>query len=178
MTPKRFTRQDWLMLGLKVLRQEGPGGLTVEEICNHAQKTRGSFYFHFENVEAFHVALVTVWKAEFTDKLAMTTPKRTGSNDLLNQLAVRVDPRLETGIRQLALLHPSVRETVQAADEARVTWLSRLYEESGAYTRSEAQDLARLEYAAFIGFRLLEPELTDARSKELYDAFLRFTDRY
>ena len=51
--PSRFSRTDWLALGLAALAEDGPLGLTIAALCRRAGKTKGSFYAHFPAIEAY-----------------------------------------------------------------------------------------------------------------------------
>lgn len=174
---KRFSKQDWIDLGTRALRSEGPEALTVERLCELAEKTRGSFYFHFETTESFLNAIAEDWHKTFTEAVIGRNLPQSDRLDLLNQLATRLDLDLETGMRQLAMQSLPVLEIVGKADRERTDWLAGLYEASGNYQAEEAQALAKIEYAAFTGFKLIEPDLQPGEAKKLYDAFLRFTDR-
>lgn len=177
MPANRFTRDHWLDFGLDALKKGGPPALTIDALCEASGKTRGSFYFHFDNMEAFHLALAETWYDRFTAGITGPAPPRTGRQDLLTLLAARLDPALETGIRQLAAGEPQVQAVVTQADRERVAWLESLYRLSGHYTQADAAKLARIEYAALTGFRLIEPAMTDRDARELYEAFVRFTGR-
>ena len=178
MLPSRFTRNDWLDLGITLLKQYGADALVVENLCESAGKTRGSFYFHFQNIEDYLSALAELWLNEFTTKITARgeTPPP-GRTDLLNQLAARLDLDLESGIRQLAMRNTNVAEIVTSADQSRVAWLSRLYGNCGEYNDNQAAALARIEYAAFTGFSLIDPDLSPAGARSLYEHFLELTNR-
>lgn len=177
MAAKRFSRNDWLQLGLSRLARGGPSALTIEELCAQANKTRGSFYFHFENVEAFLVELAEHWQESYTQALIEGAIPTTDRNDKLNLLVGRLDLALESGIRQLAVVNNAVGEIVREADSQRVDWLGSLYAQGKSWDPQEAKNLAKIEYAAFTGFRLIDPDLSPADARKLYEAFLKFTAR-
>lgn len=177
MKQPRFSREDWIALGFEALRKDGIAALTIEALCKRARKTRGSFYFHFESTDRFLLALATSWKETFTDQITSHTPKTPGRIDLLNQLAGRLDPALETGIRQLAVINADVAAIVTRADNERVVWLGRLYDATSRYRPGDAHRLAEIEYAAFIGFRLIRPDMNATEARSFYAAFLEFTGR-
>lgn len=175
--PKRFTKQNWIDLGLEVLGRDGPDALTVEELCNAAGKTRGSFYFHFETIEAYLIALTEAWHNEYTVAITELPLSSSDRLDLLNLLVARLNLPLESGIRQLAQRQQVVQDSVVNSDETRINWLSGLYYSTGQYSAEEADSLARIEYAAFTGFKLIAPDMKPAEARDLYNAFLKFTDR-
>lgn len=177
MPSKRFTRTHWITLGLEQLKTNGPAALTIDALCEAADKTRGSFYFHFETVESFLQALAEHWTEIFTTKLLEDGRPPSPRKDCLNLLAARVDLALETGIRRLAQNNDAVAQHVNTADNERINWLASLYAESGEYAPETADHLARIEYAAFTGFRLVDPAMEPAKARALYDTFLTLTGR-
>ena len=54
----RLSAEDWLEVGYTVLAQEGVRALKVERLCQQAGVTRGSFYWHFEDIDNYRAALV------------------------------------------------------------------------------------------------------------------------
>ena len=174
---KRYSNYDWILKGFDVLKRQGPSSLTIDTLCQTANKTRGSFYFHFESMDAYFEGLANNWLEEFTTPIIATTPTTHGRLDLLNLLAIRLDLELESGVRRLSEKQDIIRPIVHKADHLRIEWLAQLYAAAGTYSQDQAKDLAEIEYAAFVGFRLINPDLTASRSRELYDAFLSFTER-
>jgi AcrR family transcriptional regulator len=53
--------EDWLQAGYTVLAEQGVRALKVERLCQHLGVTRGSFYWHFENMDGYRAALVESW---------------------------------------------------------------------------------------------------------------------
>jgi len=177
MKSKRFDENNWITLGLERLSQDSVENLTIDKLCNFAGKTKGSFYFHFKNIDEYLEALVKFWFKEFTHKVTSRPSPQTDRLDLLNQLAARIDLNLETGIRSLALKNNKIRKIVTKADNARLKWLTGLYMNSGHYDADTAKALASIEIAAFTGFRLINPEMKPIEARELYQNFLKLTGR-
>lgn len=178
--PRRFSRSDWLDLGLEALAEAGPPGLTVEALCERARKTRGSFYSHFDGTEDFLSALAGHWRAAFTEALieAANAQARPGARlDHLNRLAVRLDPSIEQGMRKLAASDAGVAQVCRDADARRMDYLAQLYEASGKYDAAQARALAQIEYAAFVGFQQIAPDASPADLRQLYQDFLQLTGR-
>jgi AcrR family transcriptional regulator len=59
------TRETWLTAALEQLREHGSGGLAIDKIARRLGVTRGSFYHHFDNLEAFIEELPTHWMYRF-----------------------------------------------------------------------------------------------------------------
>ncbi len=176
----RFSREDWLTLGLATVGSAPQVRLTIDFLCEEARKTKGSFYFHFTNMESFVTALAKHWFETFTLELIRQSEQRPTPKerlDLLNNLAVRLDPQIEQGMRLLAAREASVRDICSRVDETRLAYLTKLYTESGRYSKEEAKALATIEYAAMVGYQQTNPNATPKETAAMYQAFLRLTGR-
>ena len=173
----RFTKSDWLTLGLEVLSQQGSEALTLERLCESAAKTKGSFYFHFNTIDAYLVEMIEQWLETYTTQIITRHSIKTQRLDLLNQLVTQLDLDLETGIRNLACRNKTIQELVTHADQMRLEWLAELYVNSGNYDKQQANALAAIEIAAFTGFRLNKPDMQAQEARLLYDRFLKLTNR-
>ena len=68
---KRLTKSDWLMTGFDAVAETGPDALKAEPLARRLGTTKGSFYWHFADVPAFHAALLAAWEVQATaDMLA------------------------------------------------------------------------------------------------------------
>jgi AcrR family transcriptional regulator len=177
---RRFQHNDWLDLGLTSISDEPITRLTVDLLCHKASKTKGSFYFHFKNIDAYFVALAEHWYEQFTIKLIRhsqqkSTPK--SRMDLLNVLAIQLDPRIELGMRALSVRVPAISEICQKADEKRLNYLSQLYQSTGHFNGDDANALATFEYAAMVGYQQIKPEATPKETAAMYQVFLNLTGR-
>ncbi len=170
---KKFTEQDWLVLGLKMLGKFGPDGLTIERLCTSAKRTKGSFYHHFKDHDAFLSALMLHWRAAHTDELInATSGKKTAAAEqliVLNDLAAALDPAVEIGVRRLAATSSTAAKIVAAADQARVAHLAKLHAVRTGMSRAEARQIGEIEYACFIGAMLVWPR----RSRQDFARFGR-----
>src|SRR5262249_53963495 len=59
--PTPLSVQDWLQAGYTLLAEQGARALKVERLCQQAGVTRGSFYWHFEDMDSYRAALVESW---------------------------------------------------------------------------------------------------------------------
>lgn len=176
-TTKRFDKNSWLVLGLEHLSHQSSEQITIDELCKSAGKTKGSFYFHFKNIDEYLEGLAQYWFKEFTEKIIQKPMQKPQRLDLLNQLAARLDLDLEVGIRNLALKNENVQKTVHKADQSRIQWLSALYKNSGYYDEEQSTALAAIEIATFTGFKLINPDMKPAEARNLYENFLKLTNR-
>lgn len=56
---KAATREALIQAGLDLFERHGTEGPSLDAICEHAGRTRGAFYVHFADREAFMVAVMS-----------------------------------------------------------------------------------------------------------------------
>lgn len=148
----------------------------MEPICKAAGLTRGSFYHHFDDHESFLTGLARRWlKAQTEDLAAAVDPKVPASdqNAALTEAAIAIDYKLELGIRELGRRLPAAGEIIRQADAMRLAIVSQLYQARYGLDATVADQFAYIEYAAFSGIILLEPDIPADRRKALADLFER-----
>lgn len=166
----RFSRDDWLVLGLAQLSAHGPEGLRIDQLCAAAARTRGSFYHHFNDLEAFITALLDHWREWNTDgviEMVELEAEISGKRGRLNALAAGLDQQMEVAIRRFAATNANAAIAVAEVDETRIAYLARMNKEERGTGDDCARMLAEIEYAAFIGFQHLFPDADEARLIEI-----------
>jgi len=161
----RYRKEDWLLLGARLLGEEGPPALTVERLTAAAGRTRGSFYHHFVDRDAFVRALMERWReqaieAEGKRYAENATPE--AWRKLMRERPFEIDFRFEREIRRLAASEPIVREILKEVDRARVEGLACLI----GQIRSEVEDpqsFAFVQYCALVGAQWLFDDPNDPR---------------
>ena len=153
----RLGRCDWLDLGLAALSEHGPRGLTLETLCARAGRTRGSFYHHFADMEAFKAAVLDRWverdARQIVAEVERSGPDVAARRARLDTLAMSVDHHLEVAVRRWAGSDAPAAAAVRRIDRERIAYLGDLYAQEGA---GDAHDRATIEYAAFIGLQHLD----------------------
>ncbi len=178
--PRRFRLGEWLALGLTALAEQGPSGLTIEALCRRAGKTKGSFYAHFPAIEAYLAALAGHWRETHTLRLMQEVDTGGPAQErliALDRMALALDVRIEQGMRRLAQLDPGVAVTCAEVDRERIAYLETLHGESGRLAPEEALALARIEYAAYIGFQQLDLGLSPQELHDCYGILMRLLHR-
>ncbi|QDG75241.1 TetR/AcrR family transcriptional regulator [Labrenzia sp. PHM005] len=158
---KRFGKDDWITLGFRQLIKDGINGLTLDALCRTAGRTKGSFYHHFKDHNAYLVDLVEAWKQQNTLDVAaetMADDPATQAQTLAN-LATHLDHDLERAMRQFAQVHETARLVVRQVDQIRTSFIFGLYRAQGL-DKEAAADIAKIEYAAFVGAQIVWPEMT------------------
>jgi len=171
----RFSKLDWIRHGLEQLASDGHEAVKLEAICTSAGLTRGSFYHHFEDHESFLINLATHWFDAQTAEVAAAVEPDASPEDqsaALTEAAITIDYRLELGIRELGRRLPEVDKTIRQADALRLEVVSALYQRRFGLDPKTADDFAYIEYAAFSGIILLDPDIAPERQialARLYD---------
>src|SRR5256714_13364855 len=65
----QLSAQDWLDLGLKTLARSGFRALKAEPLAKAMGVSRGSFYWHFADIGAFHAAVLARWREVATEQI-------------------------------------------------------------------------------------------------------------
>ncbi|MBA3324339.1 MAG: TetR/AcrR family transcriptional regulator [Rhodobacteraceae bacterium] len=156
----------WIEAAYAILAQEGHAGLTIEQLTTRTGKTRGSFYHHFGSIDGFVSQLLVDWRERNTERIARLAerdPEPGARRTLFHREALRLDARVEIAIRNWAGTDRRVLGACSEVDRRRMDVLIRdlvaLAERNGReLPPSEAEMLARIEYAAFVGAQMLAPE--------------------
>lgn len=96
----------------------------------------------------------------------------------LNDRVLELDPVLEIRIRQLVEREPEAAEALAAVDRARLRFVAKLYREEGGAAPGLANDLAILDYSAFLGLALLRQGVKRAEGKRLSNLLERLAAAY
>ena len=169
----RFNHLDWLELGCRLLTKIDPHNLTVEALCRNAQKTKGSFYHHFEDFEQYIRELMEFWRGKYTRRIIEDVERYSSENrtNRLDEKAMEIDRKLEVAIRVYAQSNKIARRVLDQVDRERIGYIAQLYQEKNRCTSNDAQILAELEYAAFVGTMILWPDASNKKLEELNRRF-------
>lgn len=157
---ERLTREDWLEIGLLLLGTEGEKALTIECLCQVANRTKGSFYHHFKNRDEFINSLLEYWQSEYTNRIILTVEQLDNLNERrlkLDHLAASLDSQIERAIRNWSGSDERVQKALKGIDEKRINYLAKLIGELGQPDEDVALELAVVEYATFVGLQYLFP---------------------
>ncbi|CUJ83015.1 hypothetical protein PH7735_00218 [Shimia thalassica] len=148
MTATRLSPESWIQAGFDALTAQGPSALKAEALARDLQTTKGSFYWHFKDVPAFHDALLNRWEAESLDGF-QTGEENASAVQRLRSLAQHSEntSTIEPAIRAWAHGSEKVAETVARVDAKRLEELDVLLSEIGLSN----PELSRIIYAANLG---------------------------
>lgn len=149
----RLTITDWIKHGLRTLAGQGEQALKVGALAAGLDVSRGSFYWHFKDIEDYRQALLREWRERVGDRVirdidtTLTGPARLTA---LMRLGFEEDRRLDRAIRSWATTDPSAAAVVASVDLQRVAYIAKLLTESGVESR-KALPRAEFIYWAYIG---------------------------
>jgi AcrR family transcriptional regulator len=171
----QLSARDWLDQGLKTLAKDGFTALKAEPLAKAMGVSRGSFYWHFADIGAFHAAILQHWRDIAAERIIADVEASSGHDNPLMVLLRRVFGErlaLETAVRGWAATDPLARKAVQAIDRRRLGYVEKLLEASGLVP-GVAQARAQILYWTFLGFALSDNPLPRARQAAVLDELLR-----
>lgn len=157
MTSKRLSIDTWTAAGLDALATHGPGALRAEPLARAIGTTKGSFYWHFADVPAFHQAVLKRWQSNaFADVVAQLS--ETGSADArLRAFAAQICAAdVDPAVRAWAHFYSSAAEAVAQVDEQRLAHITRLLGQLGLKNPAFALSC----YATLIGGATITSDTT------------------
>jgi AcrR family transcriptional regulator len=171
----QLTAKDWLDQGLRTLARQGFTALKAEPLAKAMGVSRGSFYWHFTDVGAFHAAILDYWREIAVEGIIRDAEAASPDRNAMPALLRRVfgtKPVLESAIRTWATVDPVVRIAVRAIDRRRLDYLESLLRAAGLGP-DVARARAQILYWAFLGFASSDKPLPAARHAEVLDELVR-----
>jgi AcrR family transcriptional regulator len=171
----RLSVEDWLQAGYTLLAEQGVRALKVENLCQQAGVTRGSFYWHFEDMESYRAALVESWNSFLEqdrdlDELDALPPRER----LSAMMTTLTSPRhwmLERAMREWARTDPVAAANVRTADRRLLRSVAKAYIDYG-FSPKDAKLRAESTFAAGIGLLHLAASAPQAQQASQHERFL------
>ena len=171
----QLSAKDWLDEGLKALAKGGFTALKAEPLAKRIGVSRGSFYWHFADIRAFHAALLKHWREVAAEQVIANLEAGAAHADPVEALlrqAFGGDPGLEKAVRSWASHDPMARAAVQAIDRRRLSYVEGMLGAVGIAPEA-ARARAQILYWAFLGFALTDKPLPRAQQQAVLDEMLR-----
>lgn len=151
MNDDRLTVRDWVNAGLKALAKSGFTALKADPLSKVLGVSRGSFYWHFADVGAFHAAVLQRWREVAYENVVREVEGAAESRlTALLDRAFRADIRLEKAVRSWATTEAKASAMIEAVDARRLKYIRDLLVEAGL-TSGAASARARILYWAYLG---------------------------
>ena len=169
----QLSAQDWLDHGLKALATRGFSALKADPLAKTMGVSRGSFYWHFADLGAFHAAILKRWREIAAEQIIADV--EAGSDEPLKSLlrrsfGARLD--LERAVRNWAAFDAAAQGAIRAIDRRRIDYIEALLKKRGLEP-AMAQARAQILYWTFLGFALSGTPVPAARLQGLLDDILR-----
>ncbi|MEU5840941.1 TetR/AcrR family transcriptional regulator [Rhodococcus sp. NPDC047139] len=152
----RLSLDDWTAAGLHLLVSEGRGAVKISRLCDELGVTKGSFYWHFSDIDDLMKAIATRYTSQDNDAArGLTSLEELPVDERLARMgAMLVDERAweaEVAVREWARSDPQVAESVRALDRRIMSVVENCFLELG-FDRSESELRAGTLVYAGIGF--------------------------
>jgi len=175
----QLSAKDWLDQGLKTLAARGFTALKAEPLAKALGVSRGSFYWHFADIGAFHAAILKHWREVAAEQIIANleaAPDRHDRLPLLLRQAFGGKLALENAVRTWATVDPAARSAVRAIDRRRLSYVESMLRAAGL-SPGVARARAQIFYWAFVGFARSDKPLPQARQRAVLDELLRMASR-
>jgi AcrR family transcriptional regulator len=170
----QLSARDWLDQGLKTLARNGFTALKADPLAKAMGVSRGSFYWHFADVGAFHAALLKHWHEVAAEQIIAeveAAPPGNAALELLLRRAFGERLKLESAVRIWASIDDGASAAVQAIDRRRLDTIERLLRQAGL-PADLACARAQILYWAFLGFALSGQPAAKVRQRMILDELL------
>ena len=152
----RLSVDDWVTAALELLAQGGVGAVKIDRLCVRLGVTKGSFYWHFEDLDAFLAAVAERWgddrdslRNRFAELGELPPRERIAA-----MMEVLFDPSewpLDRAVREWARTDERVRERVARSDRWVALQVRKALLELG-FSKEEAEIRADGLFYAGVGF--------------------------
>lgn len=139
---------------MRALARAGIGAVRVEALARELGVTKGSFYWHFADLEALLNAIFEAWEEGGTQRIIALVERSGGSPEArlkrLWEVCSGPDIGPELALRDFARRDARAAAIVERVDEARMGYLRTLFAAHGCEA-SETESRAMLLYSLLIG---------------------------
>jgi AcrR family transcriptional regulator len=171
----QLSAKNWLNQGLKTLAESGFTALKAEPLAKAMGVSRGSFYWHFADIGAFHAAILKYWREVAAEQIIADVEAAAANDNPLPLLLRRVFGErltLENAVRSWATVDAAAKAAVLAIDRRRLGYVESQFRASGL-SPEVARARAQILYWAFLSFALSDKPLPRAQQQIVLEEMLR-----
>jgi AcrR family transcriptional regulator len=152
----RLSVDDWTARALDLLTSEGVGALKVARLCRELGVTKGSFYWHFADLDALKKAVADRWCEQTRQALTETSsltavPPLERIRLMAASLLEERSWSVERTLREWAVSDPQVADTIAESERHVFGLVDEALKELG-HSDADARLRAGLLVYAGIGF--------------------------
>lgn len=150
----KLDENAWASAGLDLLATKGIEGVRVELLARSLGVTKGSFYWHFKDREALHMAMLERWRRQATLNLIQRLDQHKSPESRLKEL-LRIPfagsksakaAEIELAVRLWGRSNSRAKTVLAEIDELRLEYIAQLLIECG-HELEEAKARAVLAYS-------------------------------
>ncbi|MEM6588050.1 MAG: TetR/AcrR family transcriptional regulator [Pseudomonadota bacterium] len=168
---KRLTRAAWVDAGVNVLREKGSDALKAEPMARHMKTSKGSFYWHFKDVEDFQASILALWEQAAIADLSRVLEEQSGGVACFQALAQSMaDPdksnrvlQGEAAVRAWSTNAKLARDVVTRVDAARMDVLTTVLKHIGIAN----PEVAHMVYGAAVGVGMVTGDAKRDKSQAI-----------
>ena len=164
---KKLSQLDWIQAGFRALTSSGHTAIKAEVIARELKVSKGSFYWHFDNLPTFKNAMLEHWVRAGTENTMIELAEYESDPRKQLRLLIRTITTdinapyggllAEAAIRDWARFDSDVSQSVTRIDQTRLRYLAMLFSRTGGSAKTSRQ-FAALIYGALIGLEYLSHE--------------------
>jgi AcrR family transcriptional regulator len=152
----RLTAESWIEAGFELIASDGIRAVKVDRLCERLGVTKGSFYWHFEDIAAYFAALADAWgQAQREGRRSLQSLGELDPEErlvaMMRHLTSRRQWMLERAAREWGRWDAGVAAQVAASDRWVLKEVQRAFLDAG-FPPEEAKVRARASFAAGVGF--------------------------
>ena len=164
----RLSAQDWIDFALQTLARDGFPALKADVLARRLKVSRGSFYWHFAELDAFHAAVIARWRERATEAIIADLERHAPDErlEVLLRRAFAHANRLELRMRGWADANAVAARAVRHIDRRRCAYIERMLVTAGA-ARPQAATRAQLIYWTYLGAALSGSKLAGGKLERM-----------
>lgn len=154
---KKIEKEEWLLVGIKILNDGDFGKIVIQNLCDHMEVTKGAFYYYFRNIDVYIDELMQYWQLKYSEEFikdAERTPNLGQRRLNILKKALKAKHRNEQTVRAWSYCNKIVKKYVEAVDRFRFDYFTNLRIQLGE-DPIEARRAAMFELATLVGLQSL-----------------------